>query len=279
MLWAVLAALGAATLFATGSAVQHHEANAVEVGSHASLLLRLARRPRWLLGICADGGAIALQAVAFAFGSVPLVQSLLVAGLPLAALLSAALHHRRMHGHERLGTLLCAPGIALLAPALSAEPSNVDPSRGDAVIAGLVVVAVAVPLLALRHRRRFGGLYAGIAAGFVTGAGSVLLAVIATRFPHWSHLLGSWATWIGLVVGVLGLLVAQIAFQTGDLGAPLAALTITEPAVATALAVAVLHDSLPHSAASVAAAVMGAALCLTGVLVLSTERLPVGVDV
>jgi drug/metabolite transporter (DMT)-like permease len=281
MLWAVLAALGAAGLFAVGAAVQHQEARAVPTGRHASLLLRLARRPLWLVGIAADGGAIAMQAVAFGYGSVPLVQSLLVSGLPLAALLSALLQRRRMHRREVVGTLLCAPGIALLAPALSADPSGHDPTRVAGAVAGVAVAAVALPLLALRGSGRFGGLYAGTAAGLVTGAGSVLLAVIAGRFPHWGELLTSWAAYVGLVVGVLGLLLAQIAFQTGDIGAPLAALTITEPAVATVLAVAVLHDHLPHSAASVAAAALGAALSIAGVLVLSrsAERLPVGVDV
>ena len=281
MTWAVLAALGAASLFAVGAAVQHQEANAVAPGGHASLLLRLARRPLWLLGIAADGGAIALQAVAFGFGSVPLVQSLLVSGLPLAALLSALLQRRRMYRHEVLGTLLCAPGIALLAPALSSSPSGHDPSRATALVAGIVVAAVSVPLIALRSQRRFGGLYAGTAAGCVTGAGSVLLAVIAGRVGHWSELFGSWAVYVGVAVGVLGLLLAQIAFQTGDIGAPLAALTITEPLVATVLAVTVLKDHLPGSAGAVTAALAGASLCAVGVLVLcrSGQRLPVGVEV
>ncbi|MDX6267319.1 MAG: hypothetical protein QOD70_2059 [Frankiales bacterium] len=270
---AVAAALAAAALFAVGAAVQHQEAQAVPSGRSASLLLRLARRPLWLLGIAADGGAIAMQGVAFGYGSVPLVQALLVAGLPLAALLSAALQHRRMHSHELLGTLLCAPGIALLAPALSATPSGHEPSRSAAVVAGVIVAAVALPLLALRSQPRFGGLYAGTAAGVVTGAGAVLLAVIAGRFGHWSHLFGSWAVYVGIVVGVLGLLMAQLAFQTGDLGAPLAALTITEPVVAVVLASTVLHDALPTSGPVVAAAVVGAGLVVAGVLVLS-RRLP-----
>jgi drug/metabolite transporter (DMT)-like permease len=280
---AVLAAFVAASLFAVGAAVQHQEAQAVAPGRNASLLLRLARRPLWLLGIVADGGAIAMQAVAFGYGSVPLVQSLLVAGLPLAALLSAVLQRRRMLRAEVVGTLLCAPGIALLAPALSATPSGHDPSRSAAIVAGVVVAAVALPLLALRSHRRFGGLYAGTAAGCVTGAGSVLLAVIAGRFGHWSALFGSWAVYAGVVVGVLGLLLAQIAFQTGDIGAPLAALTITEPLVAVVLAVTVLHDDLPSSGGALAAAVAGAVLSVSGVLVLcrkaSAERLPVGVHV
>lgn len=281
MIWAVLAAMGAAALFAVGAAVQHQEANAVDPGAHASLLLRLARRPVWLLGLAADGGAIALQAVAFGFGSVPLVQALLVAGLPLAALLSALLQHRRMLRPEVVGTLLCAPGIALLAPALSATPSGHAPSRASAVLAGLVVAALVVPLLALRGRPRWGGVCAGTAAGCVTGAGSVLLAVIAGRFGHWSALFGSWAVYVGVAVGLLGLLLAQIAFQTGDIAAPLASLTITEPVVAVVLAVTVLHDELPRSPASVTAAVVGALLCGVGVVALarSAQRTAVGIEV
>jgi drug/metabolite transporter (DMT)-like permease len=279
--WAVLAAMAAATLFAVGAAVQHQEANAVASGAQASLLLRLSRRPLWLLGLAADGGAIALQAVAFGFGSVPLVQALLVAGLPLAALLSALLQHRHMHRQEILGTLLCAPGIALLAPALSATPSGHDPSRAAAVVAGLVVAAITVPLLALRTRPHWGGVAAGTAAGCVTGAGSVLLAVIAARFGEWSALFGSWAVYVGVAVGLLGLLLAQIAFQTGAIAPPLASLTITEPVVAVVLAVTVLHDELPHSPGSVTAAVLGALLCVAGVLALarSAERAAVRVEV
>jgi drug/metabolite transporter (DMT)-like permease len=221
---AVLAALGAAALFAVASAVQHQEAHAVAPGSSASLLLRLARRPLWLAGIACDAAAVALQAVALGLGSVPLVSALLVAGLPLAALLSAALQHRRMHRHEVVGMLLCAPGIALLAPALSSTPSGDDPSRSTALLAGVVLAAVTVPLLALRHRPRSGGAAAGTAAGVVIGAGSVLLAVAAGRWGDWSALFGSWAVYGAVAVGGLGLLLAQVAFQTGDLGAPLAAL-------------------------------------------------------
>jgi drug/metabolite transporter (DMT)-like permease len=272
---AVAAALGAAALFAVASAVQHQEANAVEKGTGAQLLVSLARRPLWLLGICSDFLAVALQALALGLGSVPLVQTLLVAGLPLAALLSALLQHRRMFRFEVVGMLLCTPGIALLAPALSSTASEHDPSRVAACVAGAIVAVVALPLLAARHQPRFGGLYAGLAAGAVLGAGSVLLAVAAGRFGDWSALFGSWAVYAAAAVGVAGLLLAQIAFQTGDLGAPLAALSITEPLVAVVLAVTVLKDDLPTSGASLTAAVAGTLLSVAGVLALCRAPEPV----
>ncbi|MGB8652409.1 MAG: DMT family transporter [Mycobacteriales bacterium] len=268
---AVAAALGAAALFGLASAVQHHEARAVESTVSPGLLVTLARRPLWVLGMAADLGAVGLQAVALGLGSVALVQTLLVAGLPLAALLSALLASRWLYRHEVVGLALCSAGLALLAPVLAGTPLGEAPSRRDAVVAGIVVAAVVLPLLALRSRPRYGGIFAGAAAGAVIGSGSVLLAVVASRFGDWSALFGSWALYAAIVVGVLGLLLAQVAFQTGELGAPLAALSLVEPVVAVALAAAVLHERLPTSAVDRVAACAGAALAVAGVLTLCRE--------
>ena len=148
-----------------------------------------------------------------------------------------------------------------------------------------MIAARVVPRLALRGHPRFGGAAAGAGAGAVIGAGSVLLAVAANRWGDWSDLLTSWAPYAALAVGALGLLLAQVAFQTGDLGAPLAALSIVEPVVAVVLAVSVLHEDLPTSAAKVAMVIAGTVLSVAGVLALcrpdsrSDERDPVGVHV
>lgn len=265
---AVAAALGSAALFALASALQHREAGAVETSARPGLLVTLAQRPLWLLGGAADVAAVALQALALGLGSVALVQTLLVAGLPLAVVLSAALAHRRLHRREVVGLALCTVGLALLGPSLSSTPSGHQPDRGAALLAGAVVAVVVGGLLALRDRGRFGAAASGAAAGAVVGAGAVLLAVAAGRFGHWSALLGSWALYGAVAVGLLGLLLSQVAFQTGDLGAPLAALSVVEPVVAVALAVTVLHESLPTSPLSATAAGGGAVLAVAGVLAL-----------
>jgi drug/metabolite transporter (DMT)-like permease len=273
---AVAAALGGAALFGLAAAVQHQEARAVESSVSPGLLVTLAKRPLWLLGMVADVVAVGLQALALGLGSVSLVQTLLVAGLPLAAVLSALLQHRRLHRHEVVGLLLCSTGLALLGPALTSAPATHDPSRRDGLVAALVIAVVVVPLLALRDRRRFGGLFAGAAAGTVIGAGAVLLAVASGRFGDWPALFGSWALYAAVAVGLLGLLLAQVAFQTGEIGAPLAALSVVEPVVAVALAAAVLHERLPASAGARVAALAGALLALAGVIALCRpeERRP-----
>jgi len=263
---AVAAALGAASLFALASALQHQEARAVVPSLRPSLLLTLVRRPWWLLGLVADAGAVGLQAVALALGSVALVQTLLVAGLPLAAVLSALLASRRLGRHEVVGLALCSTGLALLCPALASTGLGEDPSRSVSLVAALVVAVVAGGLLLMRRAPRFGGVFAGAAAGVVIGAGAVLLSVAAGRFGDWSALFGSWALYGALVVGLLGLLLAQVAFQTGELGAPLAALSVVEPLVAVALAAWVLHEQLPSGAGNRMAVVVGALLAAAGVL-------------
>jgi hypothetical protein len=273
---AVSVALGAAGLFGLASALQHQEAGKVEASVSPGLLVALVKRPLWVLGSLSDLGAVCLQAVALGLGSVALVQTLLVAGLPLAVVLSALLERRSLHRHEVVGLGLCSLGLALLGPALSSAPSGHTPARIDAVVAGVVLTVLVVPLILLRERPRFGGVLAGAASGAAIGAGSVLLAVSAQRAPHWEALFTSWAPYAAAVVGGLGLLMAQVAFQTGALGAPLASLSVVEPVVSVVLAATVLHESLPSTAGPRTAAIAGSLLAMAGVLALCRpEHAPV----
>lgn len=266
---AVTAALGAATMFGFSAAAQHQQARSVEHSTKPSLLLTLARKPLWAASIAADTVAVVLQGLALREGAVVLVQTLLVAGLPLAAVLSAMLHRRALRRQEVVGLALCSASLVLLAPVLSSTPSHHSPTRTSGLIAAVVIAVVALPLLALRHHDWYGGVLAGTAAGAVIGAGSVLLAVTAVRVGDWTALFHSVAPYAAAAVGVLGLLLAQIAFQTGDLGPPLAALSIVEPVVAVVLAVTSLHETLPTSGLRVAIALAGAALAVSGVLTLA----------
>lgn len=268
---AVAAALGSAALFGLASALQHHQVATAEKTLSPRLLVSLVKRPLWLLGGVSDVAAVGLQAVALGLGSVSLVQTLLVAGLPLAVVLSALLAHRGLRRHELAGLGLCSVGLALLGPALTSTPSDHVPSRYAATFAGAAVLTLVMPLVVLREDPRWGGLCAGTAAGAVIGTGSVLLAVAAGRVEDPVTLLSSYAPYLALAVGAVGLLLAQVAFQTGELGAPLAALSVTEPVVAVLLAATVLHEQLPTSGGALVAAVAGAGLAVSGVLVLTRD--------
>lgn len=265
---AVVAALGSAGSFGLASALQHEQAAQHE--RRAGLVLALARRPRWLVGVAADVLAVVLQAVALGLGAVSLVQPLLIAGLPVAVALSAALEHRRLHRSEGVGLGLCTAGLALLGPALSTTGTSRVPTLHDGAVAAVVVGAAAVGLLLIAHGQpRLAPAAMGLAAGVVIGAGSVLLAVCAGRVDDLPGLFRSVVPYAAVAVGLLGLVLSQAAFQTGALGAPLASLSVAEPAVSVVLAVLVLHERLPRSPAHAAAAVAGTVLAVAGVLALS----------
>jgi drug/metabolite transporter (DMT)-like permease len=269
---AVTTGLAAAVAFGIASAVQHDQARQVARGNplNPDLIGRLAKRPVWLLGMVADASAVALQAVALRFGAVVLVQLLVVGGLPVAVVLSAVLARARLGRPEITGLVLCTGGLALAVPGTTSVNLGHPAGAGAWLLVTVLVTAAVLGLVLLAQRRKdLAPAATGIAAGISAGASSVLLAICAARIDHPLALLRTVVPYVALALGMATLLLSQAAFQTGALGTPLAALSVTEPAVAVLLAVTVLHEHLPVAPGPVTAAVVGAAAAVAGVLVLS----------
>src|SRR5437764_10166044 len=68
-------ALAAAFMYGSGVALQHREATLMPDAAsvHFGLLLRLVRRPMWLLGVGADFVGFTLQAAALSHGALVIV--------------------------------------------------------------------------------------------------------------------------------------------------------------------------------------------------------------
>lgn len=266
------AGLGAAACFGIATAVQHVEAGRVVRRGplNPRLLGELARRRLWLLSFVAEGLAIGLQALGLRFGPVALVQSLIVGGLPVAVVLSVLLGARRLTGRAIAGLVLCSVGIAVFAlvqPAATVAAGI--PGVRRTLVAGAAGALVVVVLLRLGRTGRAGGAAAGAAAGVAIGAGSVLLAVCAGQIDRPAHLLGSWPPYALVAIGLVGLVLAQSAFQTGALGPPLASLTVVEPATAVVLAAVLLDQPLPAGALELVLAGCAAVLATVGVVLLA----------
>lgn len=271
-LLAVSAGLGAAAAYGVASAVQHDQAGQVDKGNplDPDLIGRLAKRPIWLLGLVADAGAVGLQALALRYGAVVLVQLLVVGGLPIAVVLSAALARARLQRADVAGIVLCTGGLALAVPGTTAV--GLGYASGTRVLLVMVAVVLAVVVCLVGAGQRRPGLApaaTGIAAGVTAGASSVLLAICATRADHPMALLHSVVPYATVALGLATLLLSQAAFQTGALGTPLAALSVTEPAVAVLLAITVLHEHLPTAPFAATAAMVGVMTAILGVVVLS----------
>ena len=272
---AVTAGLLSAVAYGVASAVQHDQAGQVAKGNplNPGLLGRLAQRPVWLLGMLVDVSAVALQAVALRFGAVVLVQLLVVGGLPVAVVLSARFSRIQLARNEVAGLLLCTGGLALAVPGTaSVNLGHPAGSRAWLVVTAVVVASVLGLTFASRACTRLAPAAMGVAAGITAGASSVLLSICAARIDAPVALLQSVVPYAALALGLSTLLLSQAAFQTGALATPLAALSVSEPAVAVVLAVTVLHEHLPTAPLRSTAAVLGALGAVVGVLMLSRSK-------
>ena len=247
---ATLLALGAALFIAVGDVIQQRSAHDVtdERVGHVALFLRLLRDKQWWLGSVVAAGGFGLQAAALGFGSVLLVQALLVTSLLFALPLSARFAGRRITRSQWMWAVLLAAAVAVIV-------TVGDPSHGQSR-AGLQmwiwVLATLGPLLVLClvGARVFAGkpvaaVLLGLVAGSLWGLFAVLTKGVVDqldrgipavlRLPE----LYPWA-----VVAVAATAVQQSAFRAGSMAASLPAVTISEPLVGSVLGVAILGEML-----------------------------------
>ena len=247
---ATLLALGAALFIAVGDVIQQRSAHDVtdERVGHVALFLRLLRDKQWWLGSLVAAGGFGLQAAALGFGSVLLVQALLVTSLLFALPLSARFAGRRITRSQWMWAVLLAAAVAVIV-------TVGDPSHGQSR-AGLQmwiwVLATLGPLLVLClvGARVFAGkpvaaVLLGLVAGSLWGLFAVLTKGVVDqldrgipavlRLPE----LYPWA-----VVAVAATAVQQSAFRAGSMAASLPAVTISEPLVGSVLGVAILGEML-----------------------------------
>ncbi|MDX6213889.1 MAG: hypothetical protein QOF82_2976 [Frankiales bacterium] len=280
MRWAAAGvALASAFCYSTASVTQHREAGAVTthgVGS-PSLMLKLAVRPWWLLGALADVAGVALQGLALRWGSVVLVQPLLVTGVAMAVGLAAAVAHEWPHRRELALAIGCSAALGVLVVMLDTHGGRQQVSfmrflPYGAAIAGLTVLAALVG-------RRLPGVSAGwygAAAGLMVGGSSVLLKVCAGQLSHGvSALVSHWHLYAFAAFGAAALVLSQNAFQAGRMAPGIASLSVVEPIVAIAIAVPLLHEHLTVSPGRVVldlAAGLAAAYCVVGLANATEQR-------
>ncbi len=170
----IIAALVASALFNLGVALQALDAREApaEEGLRLSLLGRLLRRPRWLLGLALALVGFPLEAIAFAWAPFVIVQPALAAGLLLLLALGARTLGERVGPLELVGVGALVGGIALIA---WGAPSHTETHRGIVpVLAAMALLSLpTLAPFALRGTRYDRGLVIAIASGFGFAASNV----------------------------------------------------------------------------------------------------------
>ena len=278
MVIAVIAAIAAGCMFAVGSVLQQSAARETPAEESLSwrLLVDLAHRPRWLLGIGSDVVSFALQALALAFGPLALVQPLAVTGLLFAVPLAVRRRGRRLHSREWLGTIAVAGGLAAFLTA--ASPSEGLPQTTPWRWFLILVAVAGVMALGIGLGRLSGGTLRPTMYGVAAATAFGLLAALTKASTHLlsegaAPFFTAWQPYGMAVVAILGAIVQQSAFQAGPLPASLPVMDAVEPTVAVFIGVFAFNEHVGTSPLALAVQAVGVAALLAGIVVLDRSPL------
>lgn len=246
---AVGLALLAAVLFALASVAQQRTAADVpdEQAGGLGLMSVLVRRPLWWAGSLGDAGGYAAQAAALAFGSLLLVQPLLVTTLLVALPLGARAARRPLGRATATWAVLLAVALAVFVVVGDPTAGIPDAPAGRWLPAGIVIVLVLAGCLGGVAGRRgtVRSALLAVATGVLYGVTAAMTkSVVATLDDGLLAVLTNWETYALAVAVTAGTLLQQAAFQAGDLRAALPAVTVGEPVVAAVLGLAVLEEQI-----------------------------------
>lgn len=267
----------AASLQQHGTQLAHYSLPPHRSGSALALAPALARRlvhtRVWLAGWVTDLSGFVVQAAALTFGSVALVQPLLVTEL-LFALPLATAWSRRMPGRRAWWSAAAiSGGVALFLAVPGAAPIDGGANRERIILAGFLAAAlVAILLLAsIRRRPLVQATLVAVAAGLCFAMSAVLLKLTSEDLLE-RGIAATATDWVGYALAVAtlsGLLLVQWAFTTGSLAAAVAAMTITNPIASYLVGVLAFHAAPPKTPGALTALAGAGALISVGVVGLS----------
>jgi drug/metabolite transporter (DMT)-like permease len=278
----VVLSIASAAAYGLAAVLQHHAAvgEAPELSVRVGLLVRLVRRPMWLIGNALDGVGYLLQFLALRRGSLVLVEPLLVLSLVFALPVTAWLDHRRISGSDMASTALIMGGLAVFLGV--SHPGLGHPqASGQAWAVLTIVVAAACGALVVGSRggspRR-----AAVLLGAGSGTAFGYVAALTERTGHLldggiGHTLGTWEPY-GLLLGGMGaLLLTQSAFHAGALRLSLPTLTVAQPLVAVIIGVGLFGEHIATKGPAPGWEGLGLVMVISGVFALTRSPV-IGTD-
>ncbi|MGN6605506.1 MAG: hypothetical protein ACTHMS_00655 [Jatrophihabitans sp.] len=284
-------AVGAACVYGTSIVVQHRSASEGSGGeASAKGLLRLFKDPLWLVAVVGDFAGFVLNVIALSIGKVVYVQPFVVLMLPIALFVHWIMGGSPPRRGDYLGCLGIIAGLAVFL-SLAGEPHHQRIPHPHWVIIAVSSVFVGGVLISLAVRTA-GSSVKGAVYGGVAGAwfGTIAVMIDASSdviggHHHSSHhrgfrgfrdsvehgVHGLIATERGLVLvasivvlGLGGVVLTQMSFQVGALGATLPANMVVDPLFGVLLGALLLHEFIPVSPWHILAYVLCLALIAAG---------------
>jgi drug/metabolite transporter (DMT)-like permease len=272
----IVLALVAAFLFALGLVLQEQAASALPPESvGAGFLVRLARRPVWLLGLGAQIAGFVVQAIALGIGRMVIVQPLLVATIVFALPLGRLLEQRPIKREEMLGAVLVTAGLGTLLVVSKPAKGTDDASLLSWAVIGGAAIGLAVFLFLLARGRapapRAGllgtasGILFGLSAALTKTTVSLLGDGIVTVFADWH-------VYALAGVSAAAFWLEQAALQTAALAAAVATTMAFDPLSSLVFGIALFDESLHETAFGYVLCAVSLAAALAGLVMLARAK-------
>ena len=231
----------------------------------------------WWIGTGAAVVAYVLQLIALHFGTLLIVQPILVLSLMFTLPLAAWYSRRRMPTREVVWcvTLTIAVGILVVYGRPTAGLTTPTWSQWwPAFVVG--AVALAALFVAAFNRPDESALALGTACGILYGYVALVAKAVVDIFAHEGlvALLGSWELYTLIALAGGGTVIQQYSFHAGALAHSLPAMTIMEPIVAFGLGYWVLGEKFQVESA-LGWTVMAGSLIIMVVSTVVLSRIPV----
>lgn len=256
-LLAIPLALGAAVLAAVGTVMRHRATTRVGSLSRA-----------WFVGAVVSAVAFALQVAALVFGSVLLVQPLIVLSV-LFELLFEAWRTKRSPGRRQWAfAAAVAAGVAALV--VFARPVPARMGRQEWVLDVAVFGFLAVLLVLYQVARRTTGDTSGVLFGLISGALFGLVAVqingLSAHLDDVASVARNPSLYVCIASAGCAIAAQQRAFAGSRLRASYPAMVAGEPVVSMALSMAVVGEKLSSHSLGSYVGVAGLVVMVVGVV-------------
>lgn len=280
---AVVAAVVSALFLGVAAVADQRSTKKVQTQSALSprIFADLVRQPLWLAAILANVVGFALQVTALSFGSLALVQPLLVSDLVWAVLISWYLrkrNHIARPGGPRADHIMFA-GVGATTLGVAGFLAIGQPSAGTShaslgtlpqLVVGLVVI-VGGCLFVGRKRPNLQPLATALACGVCYGVAAFCVKLVTAEVGHGlGELFSDWPIYVLLVVGPGGFLLNQDAFQEGTFLAPVQAIiTSADPVISIALGILWLNVHVRNTPAAITGQIVSLLVMVVGIVVVA----------
>lgn len=274
----VILALVGAVLFAFGTVLQ--QKGTMEEPDDESLkagfLLRLLRKPVWLLGVGIDAAGYACQAAALGVGKLVVVQPLLVSSVVFALPIGARLTGQRIGRREIAGAVAVCVGLAAFTLVANPEGGRDNASDAGWIIGAAIAGGLSLALVLGSKATKRAGVRAallGTASGVLFGFIAALTKATVDRLEDGIvAVVADWHLYGLIATSVIAFALMQSALATGALAPAFATIMVFETLIGIAAGIWMLEEELHEDIWGMAVTSASLLLVVIGLVALSQSQ-------